>query len=63
MKIAEFDYELPPQLIAQSPAAVRDQSRLMVVERATGHKRELPANDLLGALLPSLQTQRRGLEI
>ena len=47
MKIAEFDYELPPQLIAQSPAAVRDQSRLMVVERATGrieHRgfRELP---------------------
>ncbi|MCX5940539.1 MAG: proline--tRNA ligase [Cyanobium sp. LacPavin_0818_WC50_MAG_67_9] len=34
-----------------------------LVERATGHKRELPANDLLGALLPSLQTQRRGLEI
>ena len=34
-----------------------------LVERSTGHKQELPANDLLGALLPSLQTQRRGLEI
>ena len=33
-----------------------------LVERSTGHKQELPANDLLGALLPSLQTQRRGLE-
>jgi prolyl-tRNA synthetase len=34
-----------------------------LVERASGHKQELPADDLLGALLPSLQTQRRGLEI
>lgn len=30
-----FDYELPPHLIAQTPAARRDQSRLMVVDRST----------------------------
>ncbi len=29
-----FDYELPAQLIAQTPAACRDQSRLLVVNRA-----------------------------
>jgi len=32
-----FDYNLPARLIAQSPAARRDQSRLLVVDRA-GHQ-------------------------
>ncbi|MDP3071881.1 MAG: tRNA preQ1(34) S-adenosylmethionine ribosyltransferase-isomerase QueA [Opitutaceae bacterium] len=34
-----FDYELPPRLIAQTPAARRDESRLLVVHRA-GHRIE-----------------------
>ena len=32
---ALFDYPLPPHLIAQTPAAQRDQSRLLVVDRAS----------------------------
>jgi S-adenosylmethionine:tRNA ribosyltransferase-isomerase len=36
MKLEEFDYDLPEELIAQEPAAARDQSRMMVVERKTG---------------------------
>ena len=32
---ALFDYDLPSRLIAQTPAARRDQSRLLVVDRAT----------------------------
>jgi len=31
---ALFDYALPPDLVAQAPAAQRDQSRLLVVDRA-----------------------------
>jgi len=32
----EFDYSLPPELIPQQPARERDQSRLMVLDRASG---------------------------
>ena len=33
MKVSEFDYDLPEELIAQTPIAKRDQSRLMVLDR------------------------------
>jgi S-adenosylmethionine:tRNA ribosyltransferase-isomerase len=36
VKTADFDYELPPELIAQTPIEPRDGSRLMVVDRRTG---------------------------
>lgn len=47
MRSAEFDYTLPPDLIAQAPAARRDESRLLVVDRRTRelqhrHFRDLP---------------------
>ncbi|HEV2072124.1 MAG TPA: tRNA preQ1(34) S-adenosylmethionine ribosyltransferase-isomerase QueA [Thermomicrobiales bacterium] len=48
LRMEEFDYELPPKLIAQEPLADRSGSRLMVLDRGTGevqHRRfvELPA--------------------
>jgi S-adenosylmethionine:tRNA ribosyltransferase-isomerase len=47
VKISDFDYALPPELIAQRPVEPRDSARLLVVDRSTGklhhrHFRDLP---------------------
>lgn len=36
MQIEEFDYYLPEELIAQTPMKVRDNARLLVVDKKTG---------------------------
>lgn len=36
MRLADFDYTLPEELVAQRPASPRDASRLLVVHRDTG---------------------------
>jgi len=36
MKLSEFDFHLPPELLAEFPADCREESRLMVVHRDTG---------------------------
>ena len=46
MKASELDYELPPELIAQRPAERRDDSRLLVYERAAGEVRHRRFSEL-----------------
>src|SRR5919204_4251150 len=47
MRLDDFDYALPEELIAQTPVEPRDAARLLVIDRATNelahrHVRELP---------------------
>ena len=46
MKVSELEYDLPPELVAQQPARRRDESRLLVYERATGAVRHRTFADL-----------------
>ncbi|MBR2828194.1 MAG: S-adenosylmethionine:tRNA ribosyltransferase-isomerase, partial [Bacilli bacterium] len=36
MNVLDFSYDLPEELIAQTPLKVRDSSRLMVLNKKTG---------------------------
>ena len=47
MQTADFDFALPPELIAQAPAARRDKSRLLVLPRASGKIAHQKFRDLL----------------
>jgi S-adenosylmethionine:tRNA ribosyltransferase-isomerase len=46
MKASELDYDLPPELVAQQPATRRDESRLLVYDRASGIVRHRTFADL-----------------
>jgi S-adenosylmethionine:tRNA ribosyltransferase-isomerase len=46
MKRVELEYSLPPELIAQHPAARRDESRLLVLGRTSGEVRHRRFRDL-----------------
>lgn len=36
MEVTDFDYDLPKELIAQTPIEPRDASRLLVMDKKTG---------------------------
>src|SRR5262245_13297638 len=50
MKSSELDYDLPPELIAQHPAARRDESRLLVYDRALREVSHRTFGDLPGEI-------------
>ena len=52
MQAADFDYLLPPELIAQRPLPERSASRLLVVDAAAGQRRDARFTDLPGLLAP-----------
>jgi S-adenosylmethionine:tRNA ribosyltransferase-isomerase len=52
MRTADFDFELPPELIAQAPAPRRDQSRLLVLHRHPNRIEHCRFRDLLEHLHP-----------
>ena len=52
MLTSDFDFDLPPALIAQSPAERRDESRLMVVHRESGRIEHRRFRDL-DEMIPS----------
>jgi S-adenosylmethionine:tRNA ribosyltransferase-isomerase len=45
-RLSDFDYELPPEQIAQHPLPDRSASRLLVLDRASGETRHLHFRDL-----------------
>jgi len=52
VKVSEFHFDLPPELIAQHPPAERGASRMLVFDRATGDVRDASFGDLPEVLQP-----------
>jgi S-adenosylmethionine:tRNA ribosyltransferase-isomerase len=48
--VADLDFELPPELVAQAPAGPRGTARLLALDRGTGSVRHLAFPDLSGLL-------------
>lgn len=52
MRTSDFDYELPAELIAQTPLADRSSSRLLVIDRASGELSDRHFFDIIDYLNP-----------
>ena len=52
MHLSDFDYELPPELIAQEPVPERGRSRLLRLDRRTGQSTHHTVADLPSLLAP-----------
>jgi S-adenosylmethionine:tRNA ribosyltransferase-isomerase len=52
LRVSDFDYDLPPELIAQHPLPHRDDSRMMIVDRTAGTIGHGRFRELTGAMAP-----------
>ena len=52
MTTDDFDYDLPEELIAQTPLKVRDSSRLLVLDKETGKVEHKHFHDIIDYLVP-----------
>ena len=52
MELSEFNYELPEELIAQTPIEKRDDSRLMILDKNTGKIEHKIFKDIIDYLEP-----------
>ena len=52
MKVEDFDYYLPEELIAQTPLVKRDESRLLVLDKETGEVEHKKFYDIIDYLNP-----------
>ena len=52
MKTSDFDYNLPEELIAQTPIKDRDKSRLLIMDRVTGEIEHKTFTDIIDYLNP-----------
>lgn len=52
MKLTDFDYYLPEELIAQVPIKKRDESRLMILDKTTGKIEHKKFKDIIDFLEP-----------
>jgi S-adenosylmethionine:tRNA ribosyltransferase-isomerase len=52
MTLSDFDFTLPPELIARFPAERRDGSRLLLLDRGSGRSSHHSFRDLPGLLAP-----------
>jgi len=50
MKLSQFDYHLPDELIAQSPAMPRDSAKLLVVDKNSGQREDKVFSDIADML-------------
>lgn len=52
MKLSDFSYILPEELIAQTPISVRDESRLLILDKITGNVEHKHFKEIINYIAP-----------